>query len=88
MRNHASREDFVKKPVGVVAYALLEDDNSVLLVIEQPNYWLEGEIRAELVIHDSPVAYASPTHAYQCWCSGQMTDRTLPVQFKNVDEAF
>jgi hypothetical protein len=58
------------------------------VVIEQPNYSLEDEIQTELVIHSSVVAYALSTYVCHWWCSGQMTNRTLPVMFKNVDTAF
>jgi hypothetical protein len=36
------------------------------VVIEQHNYWLEDQIRAELVIHYGAVAYASYTYVCHC----------------------
>jgi hypothetical protein len=73
---------------GVGEQHRCQSDGVCNLVIEQPDHWLEDEIRAELMVHYGAAAYASSTDVCHCECSGQMTDRTLPVMFENVDEVF
>jgi hypothetical protein len=58
------------------------------VIIEQTNHELEDEIRAELMIHYGAVVYTSSTCSCHCIYFGQITDRMLPVMFKNIDEAF
>jgi hypothetical protein len=92
-REAQGRGEFALPPKGVNVVEMLGEQHRQYdavcdVVIYQPNYWLEDEIRAECVIHYGPVAYASSSYVCHCWLSGQMTDRTLPVMIKNVDGAF